>query len=62
MKVIELKNIKKIYHLEKLEVSALHGIDLKIKHGEFGAFRQRKIHSFKLLAKPYQRVLINLQI
>ncbi|MDR3124891.1 MAG: ATP-binding cassette domain-containing protein [Endomicrobium sp.] len=35
MKIIELKNIKKTYHLEKLEVPVLHGIDLEIEQGEF---------------------------
>ncbi|MDR3049966.1 MAG: ABC transporter permease [Elusimicrobiota bacterium] len=35
MNVIELKNIKKTYQLEKLEVPVLFGIDLTIKRGEF---------------------------
>jgi macrolide transport system ATP-binding/permease protein len=35
MKVIELKGVKKIYHLEKLDVPVLHGISLEINQGEF---------------------------
>ncbi|MDR2772074.1 MAG: ABC transporter permease [Elusimicrobiota bacterium] len=35
MKIIELKNIKKSYQLEKIEVPVLHGIDLDIEQGEF---------------------------
>ncbi|MDR0724272.1 MAG: ABC transporter ATP-binding protein, partial [Endomicrobium sp.] len=37
MKVIELKDVKKTYHLEKLNVPVLHGIDLEINQGEFVA-------------------------
>jgi macrolide transport system ATP-binding/permease protein len=37
MNVIELKGIKKTYHLEELDVPVLHGIDLTIEQGEFVA-------------------------
>ncbi|MDR1696564.1 MAG: ABC transporter permease [Endomicrobium sp.] len=37
MKVIELKGLKKTYHLEKIDVPVLHGIDLEINQGEFVA-------------------------
>jgi macrolide transport system ATP-binding/permease protein len=37
MNVIELKGIKKVYHLENLDVPVLHGIDLTIEQGEFVA-------------------------
>ena len=37
MKVIELKDVKKIYNPDKVPVQALRGIDLNIEKGEFTA-------------------------
>ena len=35
--VIELQNVKKLYHLDEITVPALNGLSLKIKKGEFVA-------------------------
>ncbi len=37
MDKIELKNIKKIYHMGDVQVHALRGVDLNVKEGEFVA-------------------------
>jgi macrolide transport system ATP-binding/permease protein len=59
MKVIELKNLKKTYHLEKLDVPVLHGIDLSIEQGEFvaimghsGSGKSTLLNILGLLDKP----------
>ncbi|MDR0823176.1 MAG: ABC transporter permease [Endomicrobium sp.] len=59
MNVIELKNISKTYHLEKLEVPVLFGIDLTIKRGEFviimgqsGSGKSTLLNILGLLDKP----------
>lgn len=59
MKVIELKNLKKTYHLEKLDVPVLHGIDLEISQGEFvvimgpsGSGKSTLLNILGLLDKP----------
>ncbi|MDR1418181.1 MAG: ABC transporter permease [Endomicrobium sp.] len=59
MKVIELKGVKKTYHLEKLEVPVLHGINLEIKQGEFvaimghsGSGKSTLLNILGLLDKP----------
>lgn len=59
MKVIELKNLKKTYHLEKLDVPVLHGIDLDITQGEFvvimgpsGSGKSTLLNILGLLDKP----------
>jgi macrolide transport system ATP-binding/permease protein len=59
MNVIELKGIKKTYHLEKLDVPVLHGIDLTIEQGEFvaimghsGSGKSTLLNILGLLDKP----------
>ncbi|MDR3071090.1 MAG: ABC transporter ATP-binding protein, partial [Endomicrobium sp.] len=59
MKVIELKNLKKTYHLEKLDVPVLHGINLEIMQGEFvavmghsGSGKSTLLNILGLLDKP----------
>ncbi|MDR3244250.1 MAG: ABC transporter permease [Elusimicrobiota bacterium] len=59
MNVIELKNIKKTYHLEKLEVPVLFGMNLTIKRGEFviimgqsGSGKSTLLNILGLLDKP----------
>jgi len=59
MKVIELKGLKKTYHLEKLDVPVLHGIDLAIEQGEFvaimghsGSGKSTLLNILGLLDKP----------
>jgi macrolide transport system ATP-binding/permease protein len=59
MKVIELKGLKKIYHLEKIDVPVLHGIDLEIHQGEFvaimghsGSGKSTLLNILGLLDKP----------
>jgi macrolide transport system ATP-binding/permease protein len=59
MKVIELKNIKKTYQLEKLDIPVLHGIDLEIEQGEFvvimghsGSGKSTLLNILGLLDKP----------
>jgi macrolide transport system ATP-binding/permease protein len=59
MKVIELKNLKKTYHLEKLDVPVLHGINLVIEQGEFvaimghsGSGKSTLLNILGLLDKP----------
>ncbi|MDR1195982.1 MAG: ABC transporter permease [Endomicrobium sp.] len=59
MKVIELKNLKKTYHLEKLDVPVLHGINLEISQGEFvvimgpsGSGKSTLLNILGLLDKP----------
>ena len=59
MKVIELKNLKKTYHLEKLDVPVLHGINLEISRGEFvvimgpsGSGKSTLLNILGLLDKP----------
>jgi macrolide transport system ATP-binding/permease protein len=59
MKIIELKNIKKTYHLEKLDIPVLHGIDLEIEQGEFvaimghsGSGKSTLLNILGLLDKP----------
>ncbi|MDR1941817.1 MAG: ABC transporter permease [Endomicrobium sp.] len=59
MNVIELKGIKKTYHLEKLDVPVLHGIDLTIQQGEFvaimghsGSGKSTLLNILGLLDKP----------
>ncbi len=59
MKVIELKGLKKTYHLEKLDVPVLHGIDLDIVQGEFvaimgpsGSGKSTLLNILGLLDKP----------
>jgi macrolide transport system ATP-binding/permease protein len=59
MNVIELKGIKKIYHLENLDVPVLHGIDLTIEQGEFvaivghsGSGKSTLLNILGLLDKP----------
>lgn len=59
MKVIQLKNLKKTYHLEKLDVPVLHGIDLEISQGEFvvimgpsGSGKSTLLNILGLLDKP----------
>ena len=59
MKVIELKDVKKIYHLEKLAVPVLHGINLEINQGEFvaimghsGSGKSTLLNILGLLDKP----------
>src|ERR1700682_2716905 len=37
MNVIELRDIRKVYHLEEVEVEALRGVSLDIAQGEFVA-------------------------
>lgn len=37
MKVIETKELRKIYRLGKIEVNALNGVDVSVKRGEFVA-------------------------
>jgi putative ABC transport system ATP-binding protein len=37
MKIIETKNLKKIYRLGKIEVNALNGVDASVEEGEFVA-------------------------
>lgn len=59
MKVIELKKIKKTYHLEKIDVPVLHGISLDIFQGEFvvimgpsGSGKSTLLNILGLLDKP----------
>ncbi|AKL98511.1 ABC transporter permease [Endomicrobium proavitum] len=59
MKVIELKNLTKTYHLEKLDVPVLHGINLDIYRGEFvaimgasGSGKSTLLNILGLLDKP----------
>ncbi|MDR1522350.1 MAG: ABC transporter ATP-binding protein, partial [Endomicrobium sp.] len=59
MKVIELKGVKKTYHLEKLDVPVLHGINLEISQGEFvaimghsGSGKSTLLNILGLLDKP----------
>lgn len=59
MNVIELKGIKKTYHLEELDVPVLHGIDLTIEQGEFvaimghsGSGKSTLLNILGLLDKP----------
>jgi len=59
MKVIELKNLTKTYHLEKLDVPVLHGINLDIYQGEFvaimgasGSGKSTLLNILGLLDKP----------
>lgn len=59
MKVIELKKLKKTYHLEKLDVPVLHGINLEINSGEFvvimgpsGSGKSTLLNILGLLDKP----------
>ncbi|MCL2144270.1 MAG: ABC transporter permease [Endomicrobia bacterium] len=59
MKVIELKGLKKTYHLEKIDVPVLHGIDLEIYQGEFvaimghsGSGKSTLLNILGLLDKP----------
>ncbi|MDR1952028.1 MAG: ABC transporter permease [Elusimicrobiota bacterium] len=59
MKIIELKNLKKTYHLEKTEVPVLHGINLEIEQGEFvmimgasGSGKSTLLNILGLLDKP----------
>lgn len=59
MKVIELKKIKKTYHLEKINVPVLHGINLDILQGEFvvimgpsGSGKSTLLNILGLLDKP----------
>ncbi|GHT04387.1 macrolide export ATP-binding/permease protein MacB [Endomicrobiia bacterium] len=59
MKAIEIKNLKKTYHLEKLDVPVLHGINLEIMQGEFvaimgqsGSGKSTLLNILGLLDKP----------
>src|SRR3989339_1722930 len=59
MKIIELKNISKTYHLEKVEVPVLHNISLDISEGEFiaimghsGSGKSTLLNILGLLDKP----------
>ncbi|MDR0800526.1 MAG: ABC transporter permease [Endomicrobium sp.] len=59
MKVIELKNLKKTYHMEKLDVPVLHSINLEIAQGEFvavmghsGSGKSTLLNILGLLDKP----------
>ncbi|MDR0956562.1 MAG: ABC transporter permease [Endomicrobium sp.] len=59
MKVIELKNIKKTYRLERFNISVLHGINLEIMQGEFviimgpsGSGKSTLLNMLGLLDKP----------
>jgi len=59
MKVIELKGLKKTYHLEKIDVPVLHGIDLEVEQGEFvaimghsGSGKSTLLNIIGLLDKP----------
>ncbi|MCA6085775.1 ABC transporter permease [Candidatus Endomicrobiellum agilis] len=59
MKVIELKNLAKTYHMEKLDVPVLHGINLEIAQGEFvvimghsGSGKSTLLNILGLLDKP----------
>ncbi|MCL1972578.1 MAG: ABC transporter permease [Endomicrobia bacterium] len=59
MKVVELKGLKKTYHLEKIDVPVLHGIDLEINQGEFvaimghsGSGKSTLLNILGLLDKP----------
>jgi len=59
MKVIELKNIKKVYRLKNLDVPVLHGINLEIMQGEFvaimgqsGSGKSTLLNILGLLDKP----------
>ncbi len=59
MKVIEIKNLKKTYRLEKLDIPVLHGINLEITHGEFvaimgqsGSGKSTLLNILGLLDKP----------
>ncbi|MDR0486559.1 MAG: ABC transporter permease [Elusimicrobiota bacterium] len=59
MNVIELKNVTKTYHLERLDVPVLFGIDLEIKRGEFviimghsGSGKSTLLNILGLLDKP----------
>ncbi len=57
--VIELQNVKKIYKMEGVETSALRGVDLKIKKGEFmaiigpsGSGKSTLLHMIGVLDRP----------
>jgi macrolide transport system ATP-binding/permease protein len=59
MKVIEIKNLKKTYRLEGLDVPVLHGINLEITQGEFvaimgqsGSGKSTLLNILGLLDKP----------
>lgn len=59
MKIIELKNISKTYHLEKVDVPVLHDISLDISEGEFiaimghsGSGKSTLLNILGLLDKP----------
>ncbi len=59
MKVIEIKNLKKTYRLEKLDVPVLHGVNLEITQGEFvaimgqsGSGKSTLLNILGLLDKP----------
>lgn len=59
MKIIEIKDISKTYHLGEFDVPALNGVSLEIKAGEFvsimgasGSGKSTLLHILGLLDKP----------
>ncbi len=59
MLAVELKDVKKIYSLDEVELPVLNGIDLKIKKGEFvsitgpsGSGKSTMLHLIGALDKP----------
>ena len=59
MLAVELKNVKKIYSLDDVELPVLNGIDIKIKKGEFisitgpsGSGKSTMLHLIGALDKP----------
>ena len=57
--LIELKNVSKVYKMEKVEVPALKGINMKIKRGEFvsvigpsGSGKSTLLHIIGCLDRP----------